>query len=166
VLTAHCDASGTCRYILRPNRSLSTRGMVWFVAGVGALALFIAMRFVLLGAWMVLPLAVAEIAALGFAFFLVARSGRRCEIIDVDEREMRVVRDDGQARREWKFQPYWVQVILQPDPENWYPSRLYLRSHGRQLEIGNSLTDAERQELSDALKRRLQRHPPADDNDT
>ena len=101
VLTAHCDASGTCRYILRPNRSLSTRGMVWFVAGVGALALFIAMRFVLLGAWMVLPLAVAEIAALGFAFFLVARSGRRCEIIDVDEREHVLDeqdRDAGQKR--------------------------------------------------------------------
>lgn len=129
--------------------------MVWFVAAVGAAALLIALRFALLGAWMVLPLAIAEIAGLGLAFFLVSRSGRRCEIIDVTEDEMRVVRDDGRGRQEWRFQPYWVQVILQMDPKNWYPSRLFLRSHGRQLEIGRSLTDAERRQLSDELKRRL-----------
>ena len=157
MLTADCDSSGlTCRYVLRPNRSLSPRGMIWFVAGVGVAALLVALRFVLLGAWIVLPLAVAEIAGLGLAFYLVSRTGRQCEIIDVTENEMRVVRDDGRARQEWRFQPYWVQVILQLDPRGWYPSRLFLRSHGRQLEIGRSLTDAERRHLSDELRRRLE----------
>lgn len=155
-MTANRDPSGVFRYVLRPNRSLSTRGMIWFVAGVGALALFIAVRFVLLGAWIVLPLTIAEIIVLGIAFYLVARSGRRCEIIDVNESEMRVIRDNGYTQQEWHFQPYWVQVVLKPDPANWYPSRLYLRSHGKQLEIGNSLTDAERKQLSEDLKRRLE----------
>ena len=164
LLTADCDSSGTtCRYVLRPNRSLSPRGMVWFVAAVGAAAFLVAIRFVLLGAWIVLPLAIAEIAGLGLAFYLVSRAGRRCEIIDVTETEMLVVRDDGHERQEWRFQPYWVQVILQLDPKNWYPSRLFLRSHGRQLEIGRSLTDAERRELSEELRRRLvQRDLPGD----
>jgi uncharacterized membrane protein len=131
--------------------------MIWFVAGVGTAAILIAIRFVLLGAWMVLPLAVAESAVLGLAFFLVARASRRCEIIDIDERGMRVVRENGTQRQEWEFQPYWVQIILQLDPKNWYPSRLFLRSHGRQLEIGRSLTEPERQRLSDELKQRLGR---------
>lgn len=130
--------------------------MVWFVAGVGLAAMLVALRFALLGAWIVLPLAVVEIAGLGLAFYLVSRAARRCEIIVVTEDEMRVVRDDGKARQEWRFQPYWVQVILQLDPREWYPSRLFLRSHGRQLEIGSSLTDAERRELWDELKRRLE----------
>ncbi len=157
LLTANRDPSGGFHYVLRPNRSLSTRGMIWFVAGVGALALFIAVRFMLMGAWIVLPLTIVEISVLGIAFFLVARNGRRYERIDVDDGDVRVVRDDGRSCQEWHFQPYWVQVVLQPDPANWYPSRLYLRSHGKQLEIGNSLTDAERKQLSDELKRRLVR---------
>jgi len=131
--------------------------MVWFVAGVGGAAFLIALRFAFLGAWMVLPLALAEIATLGLAFFLTARSGKGFEIIDIDERGIRVVRQQDRRREEWEFHPYWVQVILQPDPKNWYPSRLFLRSHGRQLEIGRSLTDAERLELSGELKKRLGR---------
>lgn len=158
MLIADCDASGTaCRYVLRPNRSLSTRGMIWFVAGTGAAAILIAVRFVFLGAWLVLPLAIAETALLALAFFLVARASRRREIIDIDDRGMRVVREDGRQRQEWEFQPYWVQIILQLDPKNWYPSRLFLRSHGRQLEIGRSLTDQERQQLSEELRQRLRR---------
>lgn len=156
MLIADCDASGlTCRFELRPNRSLSKRGMVWFVTAVGLVALLIGLRFALLGAWLVLPLAAVEIVGLGTAFALVARAARRREIIDIDGDGMRVVREDGRLRQEWRFHSYWVQVVLQPDPANWYPSRLYLRSHGKQLEIGRSLTDQERQQLSDELKRRL-----------
>lgn len=129
--------------------------MIWFVAGVGVCALLIALRFAILGAWIVLPLAIAEIVGLGLAFYLVARSGRQCEIIDVNDTEIRVVLDDGRKREEWSFQPYWVQVILQADPIAWYPNRLFLRSHGKQIEIGRSLTDEERRQLSDDLQRRL-----------
>ena len=148
-------ADATYRFVLQPNRSLSSRGMLWFVIGVGVVALFIALRFALLGAWIVLPLALAEIVGIAIAFGLVAKAGRRCEIIDIDHGGVRVARDDGHNREEWEFQPYWVQIVLQPDPNEWYPSRLYLRSHGRQLEIGGSLTDQERKQLSDELKRCL-----------
>lgn len=163
MLIADCDSSDTtCRYVLRPNRSLSPRGMVWFVAGVGLCALLIALRFALLGAWIVLPLAIAEIAGLGLAFYLVARKGRRCEIVEVNGSEIRIVVDDGRNREEWRFQPYWVQVILQMDSIAWYPNRLFLRSHGRQIEIGRDLTDEERRRLADDLKRRLARDTQPD----
>ena len=156
MLIADCDASGLAyRFELRPNRSLSNRGMLWFLVAVGALALFIGLRFALLGAWIVLPLAALEIVGLGIAFALVARAARQREIIDIDEDELRVIREDGRQRQEWRFHAYWVQILLQPDPANWYPTRLFLRSHGRQLEIGRSLTDQERQQLTDELKRRL-----------
>lgn len=134
---------------------MTDRGMLWFVVAVGALALFVALRFALLGAWIVLPLALAEVVGLGIAFALIAKAGRRCEIIDIDHEGVRVFRDDGRSRQEWQFHSYWVQIVLQPNPHAWYPSRLYLRSHGRQLEIGGSLTDQEREQLSVELKRCL-----------
>ena len=66
-----------------------------------------------------------------------------------------MIRENGGSTQEWRFQSYWLQVVLQPDPKSWYPSRLFLRSHGKQLEIAQALTDEERRELSDDLKRRL-----------
>ncbi|OOZ46379.1 DUF2244 domain-containing protein [Solemya velum gill symbiont] len=58
-------------------------------------------------------------------------------------------------RNEWKFPTYWVKVILDFDSSGWYASRLYLRSHGKLLEIGACLNEEERQELTQHLRNRI-----------
>ena len=161
-MISECDpTSTTCRFIVRPNCSLSGHGMTVLFLGVSAVAVAVAVRFFLMGAWVVLPITLLEVIGLGTAFYLVNRRSRYCETIDVDQDALFVIRRDWRSQHEWRLQPYWVQVILKLDPKNWYPSRLYLRSHGQSIEIGNCLTNGERARLSEGLRRRLEQHRSA-----
>lgn len=163
MLITECDASGrTYRYIIRPNRSIGKKGIITFFSAVILVSAVIALRFWLLGAWIVMPLVVLEISLLGVAFYLVQKASRDVETIDLSNNLLRVTRKVRSAVDEWQFQPYWVQVILRTDQISWYPTHLCLRSHGKMIEIGTCLTDEEREELSESLKQELQILKPAE----
>jgi len=49
----------------------------------------------------------------------------------------------------------WAQVVLERPWNDWYPCRLLIRSHGRQIEIGRFLNEAERQGLARGLQKAL-----------
>ena len=138
---------------IRPNRSLNGRETAIFYAGVCVVGVIVAARFWLLGAWVVLPITVLELLLLGVAFLVVERKTRFCETIELTDDAVSVVQKDWKSKKEWCYPRYWVQVIFQEDPQGWYPSHLYLRSHGDALEIGACLNDSERLQLSQHLKR-------------
>jgi uncharacterized membrane protein len=126
--------------------------MLLFVAIVSFLAIAISLRFVLLGAWMVMPFALLEIIVLGGGFYAYERATAYREVIALRDDQLLVTREARSGNDEWSFQPYWVQVLLQMDPRSWYPSRLLIRSHGRQIEVGSCLTEEEREQLFCDLK--------------
>ncbi len=163
MLITECDASGRAyRYIIRPNCSIGKKGIFIFFSLVILVSALIALRFWLLGAWVVMPLMVLEIGILGAAFYLVQKASRNVETIDLSANLLRVTRKVRSVVDEWQFQPYWVQVILRTDHISWYPTHLCLRSHGKMIEVGSYLTDEEREELSESLKQELQILKPAE----
>jgi uncharacterized membrane protein len=135
---------------------------VIFFSLVILVSVVIALRFWLLGAWIVMPLMLMELSVLGTAFYLVQKASRNVETIDLSDNLLRVTRKFRSVVDEWQFQPYWVQVILRADHISWYPTHLCLRSHGKVVEIGTCLTDEEREELSESLKQELQILKPAE----
>jgi uncharacterized membrane protein len=50
-----------------------------------------------------------------------------------------------------RFHPYWARLSLQPGRWRNAPSRLLVRSHGREVEIGAFLNDEERRSLAQRL---------------
>jgi len=130
---------------LKPNRSLSRRGLRRLIVVLVALALTTAE----LGAWqgnVFAPLfALVESAAMAVALSVAWRAGDRCERITLDESSLEVQSLPG--RRCTRFQPYWVRVRLDTGD-----GRLVLSSHGRDLEIGAFLAAAERVELARRLR--------------
>lgn len=130
---------------LKPNRSLSRRGLRRLIVVLVALALTTAE----LGAWqgnVFAPLfALVESAAMAIALSVAWRAGDRCERITLDESSLEVQSLPG--RRCTRFQPCWVRVRL--DTGN---GRLVLTSHGRDLEIGAFLAATERVELAKRLR--------------
>lgn len=125
--------------------------------GISVVAIIVALRFWLLGAWVVLPMTALELSLLGIAFLVVERKTRFCETIELTEESVSVVQKDWKSSRKWCYPRYWVQVIFSEDPKGWYPSRLYLRSHGDTLEIGACLNEGERFQLSQHLKDMISR---------
>ncbi|WP_219918846.1 DUF2244 domain-containing protein [Rhodanobacter sp. PCA2] len=133
---------------LRPNRTLSRRGLRRLIMVLVALALTTAV----LGAWqgnVFAPLfALVESTAVAVALGVAWRAGDRSERITLDETSLEVHSLPG--RRRARFQSHWVRVRLDEGGNGC--RRLLLSSHGRELEIGGFLAEQERVELLRKLK--------------
>lgn len=133
---------------LRPNRTLSRRGLRRLIMLLVALVLATAV----LGAWqgnVFAPLfALVESVALAAALRVAWRAGDRGECITLDDTSLEVRWLPGRQRV--RFQAYWVRARLEQGKNGC--RRLLLSSHGRELEIGGFLAERERVELLRKLK--------------
>ncbi len=122
-----------------------------FFLSIVAVSLGVAGGFALAGYWPILPFAGLELLGLGLALCWSMRHARTREYISVDERHVRVRKAGVKRLQEYEFARPWTRVELRrPASPNW-PSRLLLSSMGRSVEVGNFLTEDER----DGLKKRL-----------
>jgi len=140
------------RFVIRPNCALSwpmTKYLIWFFAACLA---GVAAGFASLGAWLVLPFAGLELVVLAAGFYLSALAGHTREVIEIDGPVLRVLQGRHRLEEVGSFPANWVQVALWRDSKGWYPSRLLLRCHGKRLEVGSKLVEAEREDLAASLR--------------
>ena len=149
------DQAGT-GYVVKPNQAMSWRALMLVYLGIATVTLIIGLSFYFNGLTLILPFSGIEILALGAALYASAWRGGAQEVILIDHD--RLIVESGRLEPESRavFHRAWVKVVLERSWNCWYPSRLLLRSHGRQLEIGKFLNEQERQgfalELRNALK--------------
>lgn len=149
------DADHNCRFVIRPNQSLSWREAQIFFLGICLVSLTIALAFTLMGFWPILPMAGAELIALGLALYVCALRGQRREVISVYGDSIVVEKGRQEPERQWLAKRTWVQIKLLRAQVSWYPSRLVIRSCGRDIEVGGFLTEQERQRLANDLCRSI-----------
>jgi len=138
------------RQVARRNNSLSSTGRLLVFAFLFVVSVGIAAAFAYFGAWLILPFAGLEMGVLYWAFRTIERRSRDYELIEIDDNQVRVERFESGSTSSEAFSRYWARVLVSRDG-----SRLALRSHGRELEIGRVLSDAQRLQLATALERRL-----------
>ena len=143
----------SCRFIVRPNRSLTPRQQRLFFLFMCTVVLGIAGAFAMRGFWPVLPFAGLEIAVLAYALWHCARSGTVTEVISVAPDRISVDKGRGDLARVWETPLAWAQVRLDDSGRDWYPSRLVIRSHGKEVQLGGFLNEDERQRLAVELRR-------------
>jgi uncharacterized membrane protein len=149
-----------CRFVLRPNRSLSWRGSLLFFLSLVLVSSIIAISLTWLGFWMVLPFAGLEMLALGVGLYVVAGRCYEREVISISREDIRIEKGRGYPRQQWTLGRVWAQVVLERCPRQWYPSKLLIRSHGRAVEVGRFLHEEERRHLAAALIQSLRRDHP------
>jgi len=142
--------------VLSPHRSLppcnfhmlmGLLGLISFAAGVG---------FVAIGAWPVFGFFGLDVALVYVAFRLNYRTARQSETIRLADDVFSVERVSVRGqRRNWRFHPFWVKVILEERPDT--SNRLLVASHGRSLVIGDFAPPATRRELAATLRGALTR---------
>src|SRR6202008_264359 len=142
--------------ILLPHRSLSRKGFLVLMIAIGGVSFVSGAACIIAGAWPVMGFFGLDVLLVYVAFRLNYRSARRSETIRLADDAFTVERVDVRGeRRMWRFQPFWLRVILEERDDEW--NRLLLASHGRSLVIGAIVTAAARRELAasirDALKR-------------
>jgi uncharacterized membrane protein len=142
--------------VVRPNRSLSLRGMIWLFVAYAGLISIIGFGFFWVGAWMVLPFAGLEAVVIAAIFYYaVYRHIDDHELIMLDGDTLTIIKHRGKSQSRLDFQRYWTTVKLQRGGHHWHPSRLLLGSHGRFVEIGASIREEHRQVLASRLRRMM-----------
>ncbi len=137
--------------LLQPNRAASWRANRIFLLLIGGLTMLIAGGFALLGAWFILPFAGLEILLLGTLLWYVNTVYSRQEVVHFSDAEVVVEKGRNQPVLKWKCQRPWCRFhVYSSHP--WYPHRLRLRCHQREIEIGEFLPESERRELRAYLR--------------
>ncbi len=138
-------------WIIRPHRALTWRQAKRWLYILSLVPASSGFFFLALGAPLVLPFAGLEIALLWAAFYYVLSSGEWREVVRLQGTQLIVEKGRHQPTETHRFDRHWVRVELRGAPYNWYPSRLCLTSHGREVCLGQFLTEGERTELARSL---------------
>ena len=139
--------------LIRPNCSMSPRAAAVVVICFTVLALAIALSFVTLGLWLVLPFAGLEMLVLGVVFATVAKRAHDYDLVVVDGDMVSVTQHRGSADGLQRFHRYWTNVRFEPGTSRFQIPRLLIGSHGNFVEIGASMTEEAKRRLAKQLKR-------------
>ena len=93
---------------------------------------------------LVLPFAGLGVVALGVVFYISAWHGGVNEVISVTGDKIRIEIGHDSPEQCYELKRVWAQAVLERPWNTSYPSRLFIRSHGRQIEIWRFLNEAER----------------------
>ena len=157
VSTAQNDTK-VVRCVLRPDRSMSSRGIRIALTLVAVPSLSASAYFALQGLWVPLPIAGIELTALAVCTMMLRR--RLCTQVEIElgPDEVRVERTGPKGKSRWSFQSAWAKIRLVRPGQRWYPKRLLIGAHGREVEVGEFLTEREREKAARALKQALNMH--------
>ena len=150
----NCVAGGEAAeyvYVARRNNSLSSSGRLLVFGFILAVSLAIAAGFFLVfGAWPILPFAGLEMAVLYCAFRYMDDHAGDYERITIRGCEVAIEVHEGGRITRSELNRFWSHVVYEPDG-----SRLTLRSHGREHEVGRHLCAERRLEMAHELGREL-----------
>lgn len=138
----------------RPNCSLSPAASRCVFLIISLITLIIAFGFFLMGAWLVLPFAGAELLVLYLCLHYIWQHACDYERLTIDEDKVVVEKHMPGVDMQVELNSYWARVIVDCLP-NGYCRRLALRSHGKEIEFGRHLSSEERLDVGRLLESRL-----------
>ena len=139
--------------MVMPNRAMPWQHIMMFYFAIAAVTLTIAFNFYVQGLTLILPFAGLELAALGIVLYISAWRSNIKEVVSVTDEKIKIEVGRNSPETVFEFDRVWVKIVLEKSWNNWYPSRLLLRSHGKQIELGKFLNEQERQCLEVELKK-------------
>jgi uncharacterized membrane protein len=142
------ETSGSV-WILRPTRSMSWPQARRFILVVTLVSGSIGGTFAYLGLWMVMPFSGLEALAVAAAFYVVLRERR--ELVRIEGDQLIIETGARKLEQRHEFNCLWVRVTLSHSPHRNHPHRLFVGTHGRTFELGQFLTDSERERFSRSL---------------
>jgi uncharacterized membrane protein len=147
-LRSHRLDAEPLRIEICPNCSLSVRAAFLFFGSLCFVSFMIAGIMASRGFWPILPFAGLEMAVLGWALKSSMARRHHSQTITVSDVNVSVELRDRANSTQLVFPRHWAQVKLRRPASRLHPSRLTIESHGRQCELGDFLTEAQRRGLA------------------
>lgn len=152
VETSINENTGLAIIVLRPNNSASWRFNMLIVASLAFIAFCLSTYLALQGLWVVFPFAVLEIGFLFICLYLRLRANINTEVITFDEGSVVVERGCYHAEKTWKYHRMWAKIYVKKPVTRGYPKQIFIRSHGKELELGSFLNKKDKEILIKDLK--------------
>jgi len=127
------------RYLLTPNRSMSWTGNVRIWLGLLALTAVIVTGFSLIGAWMILPFAGLELAALIGGFYYTSRQCQRQEVLSLGPSMIRLEKGIKRKETEWEIPREYSRVWQDEARHPFTPPKLHLQFRNEEVPVGSFL---------------------------
>lgn len=144
-------ASGRMEWVSRRNCALSPRQLAVFFGALGLVSLGIAALWALHGAWVVVPFAFIEIAALAVAFVVYGRHAADFDRVVIEPERVWVETACGSCVRRLECQRMAARIV--------YDGRgrrlIRLAARGEEIEIGRFVMETERAALAKELRASL-----------
>lgn len=144
--------TGLSTIVLRPNNSASWQFNMVIISSLAFIAFCISTYFALHGLWLVFPFAGLEISALFICLYLRLRANTRIEVITFDESTVVIERGCNHAEKSWKYQRLWAKILVKRPATRGRQKRVFIRSHGKELELGSFLNKQDKDILIRNLK--------------
>ncbi len=119
---------------VRPNRSLSPLGSLKLLVVLTIMELLVALSFLHIGAWLVLPFAGFELVVFAFVFHYLSLHASDFESITVINEIVVIEKRSDKIITKFEFQRCWARVNLRKESNG--RSALFVGSHGREVEFG------------------------------
>ncbi len=157
------DGETSACIVLRPNRSWTWRANVYFIGSLMAVSLTMAAVFSARGFWMILPFTVLEISVLTACLYYCVRRTHTTEVLRLNRDALIFERGIRRPVLHLELERYFTRFFVRPAHHPWYKKRIELKCRDRALEVGEFLSDDEKDELVRDLRQiihRLDSLPP------
>jgi uncharacterized membrane protein len=146
------EKTGSATIVLRPNNSASWQFNMMIVGSLSFIAFVISTYFALQGLWLIFPFAGIEVGFLFICLYLRMRANINTEVITFDKDTVLVERGCYHAEQSWKYHRVWAKIFVRNPAIRGYPKQVFIRSHGKELELGSFLNKKDKELLIKNLK--------------
>lgn len=138
-----------CR-VIRPGFAVDWPQTVRIFVSMAVTPLLLGIAFAAMGYWPILPFAGLEVTALGVALYVSARRSLDREVLRRVGDRLYIEKGRGRPQRCWQFQLAWSEVVMRPGAGG--QERVYVRSRGEAVELGEFLDEEARGRLAEELR--------------
>jgi uncharacterized membrane protein len=138
--------------VLYPNCSMSWRENCWLIAVLGGFTLVFALSWAILGAWVILPFAGIEVAALAAVLYHVSWKQHFRQVVRIAEASLSVEEGHKFPQRRWQLDRSRAALAIESGQHPWDASRVTLYDQRQQVVLGDFLARRECEELVASLQ--------------
>ncbi len=147
----------TGQIVLQPNHSWTWRANLYFLTTLFALSIGIAVMFLLLGFWLILPFAGLEMLVLTGAVYYCVRKTHRQEVLRFSMEEVVIESGVNKVEQQHRFQRFFTRVRVEPPSGSRRSQRIAITERDHKVEVGQFLTDEEKKTLVRELRHMIRR---------
>ncbi|MEZ5504261.1 MAG: DUF2244 domain-containing protein [Halioglobus sp.] len=141
--------------IARPNHSASWHDNLLLLLGLSIPMFIVAIGFALLGAWLILPFAGAELLALAAALYHVNWKLQYRHVITVSKDSVRVDKGYRAPQQQWHFDRQSTGLSITPERHPWDGPSLCMHDRNEIVTLGEFLNREDSLQLVDLLAQEI-----------